>query len=137
MKVTLIYLPVELLVSGEEGLTVQVLHMPLALRVLWDDGEVQGRSVWKLVPIMSVDHDVVFRETQSLHSAGQSGAVVVEVLHLDGYGPRGSFPRHVCERKNKGITMLSDFLSEQSVKYHDVLVLYLQKHTAPLRSRCH
>ena len=75
--------------------TIEMLHVPLSLGTLWDDGEVERNRVGEGVFVHRRHGDSGVGGAQMLDITGQHRAVVVQVPHLDGYGSCGCLCGHV------------------------------------------
>lgn len=75
-----------------------MLHLPFALGALWYNVKVKWGSIWEQVLVLSIHNHSIRWDTHRLDITSQGGAVVIKILHLDGYGAGGCFVRFCVEK---------------------------------------
>lgn len=73
------------------GITIKMLHSPLPCGALFNHSKFKWWWIGEVVFIYSSDIDHAILKAHGLSFRGQSWAVIIEVLHLNSYGPRSSF----------------------------------------------
>ena len=80
-----------------------MLYSPFSLSAFRNNVKLKRSSIRESIFIMSIDSDAVCCGADSLAVIGQGGAVVIRLLHLDGYGPSGCLGWIICDTETKQI----------------------------------